>query len=255
MVGNNKMTEILQELGFTVSESKAYLNLLELSEATIGTIIKKSEISSGKAYLVLDGLVKKRVVSVTQKNGVNHYAAKDPENLYTLIDEETKKLQKLRTRLETEMEQFKERYNQKKQSTSVQVYRGKKGIQKFHDWILTTLKLTETLRIMNAPTSLDDSLQNYFANWNQQRADKKITMEVLFDGDKKVSTVFSRKLPFTKIATTTHTLPVCTIVFQDYVATITYQPSPVCIVIQNKATAHQYTQHFKQVWKDRAKEI
>ena len=54
---------ILEDLGLSKREAKAYLALLELGSTTVGEIIKKTDIPSSKIYEVLDRLMKKGLVS------------------------------------------------------------------------------------------------------------------------------------------------------------------------------------------------
>ena len=79
--------DILSEIGFTKSEIALYFALLELGSSTTGPIIKKSKIASGKAYLILNKLIEKGIVTYYIKEGVKHFQAKDPERLLDYIKE------------------------------------------------------------------------------------------------------------------------------------------------------------------------
>ena len=73
--------ELLTDIGLTKSEIAIYFALLDLGVSTTGPIIKKAGIASGKAYLILDKLILKRLVTHVIKSGTKHYQAKDPEIL------------------------------------------------------------------------------------------------------------------------------------------------------------------------------
>ncbi len=65
--------ELLTEIGLTKSEIAVYFALLELGSSTTGPIIKKANIASGKAYLILDKLAQKGLVTYSIKSKTKNY--------------------------------------------------------------------------------------------------------------------------------------------------------------------------------------
>tara|TARA_Y100000310_G_scaffold153042_1_gene152481 strand:+ start:60 stop:494 length:435 start_codon:yes stop_codon:yes gene_type:complete len=74
-------TEILSEIGLTKSEIDVYISLLDMGISTTGPIIKRAGIASGKAYLILDKLAKKGLVTYSIETGKKNYKATDPSIL------------------------------------------------------------------------------------------------------------------------------------------------------------------------------
>jgi sugar-specific transcriptional regulator TrmB len=73
--------KVLQNLGLNEKEALTYLALLELGKATVVQIAKKAEIKRPTAYLVLDSLKQKGLVSEIPEKSRIVYAAENPESL------------------------------------------------------------------------------------------------------------------------------------------------------------------------------
>ena len=86
--------ELLAEIGLSKSEIAVYFALLNLGSSTTGPIIKKAGIASGKAYLVLDKLAKKGLVTYILKSARKYYNAKDPALLLEYLKEKKAELER-----------------------------------------------------------------------------------------------------------------------------------------------------------------
>ncbi len=73
--------EKLQEFGFSEKEIKVYLALLEMGSAVASVIAKKAGIKRSTAYLVLDLLIKRGLVSAVERRGIQVYEVAPPEQL------------------------------------------------------------------------------------------------------------------------------------------------------------------------------
>jgi sugar-specific transcriptional regulator TrmB len=62
-----KGAEILRKYGLTRYESRAYFSLLLLGETDAGTLSRKSGVPQTKVYWILDNLIDKRLVEITQR--------------------------------------------------------------------------------------------------------------------------------------------------------------------------------------------
>lgn len=72
---------VLQNIGLSEVEAKAYLALLELGSGTVQQIAAHADLKRPSTYLVLDALVKKNFVIETPSRGVKKFTAQDPEFL------------------------------------------------------------------------------------------------------------------------------------------------------------------------------
>ena len=87
-----RIEEILAKVGLTAQESRTYLALLRLKETQTGNLCKETGIASSNIYKVLDGLIKKGLVSYRVRNNVKVFLPSAPEVLNELFIERERKL-------------------------------------------------------------------------------------------------------------------------------------------------------------------
>lgn len=81
MKEDEKIIKTISNLGFTETEARAYLSVLELGEATIQDIAKLSKIKRTSLYYILEKLQKDSVVVTTKRNKKTLYVASAPKEL------------------------------------------------------------------------------------------------------------------------------------------------------------------------------
>lgn len=80
------LEKYLQEIGLTYKEAKIYLALLEVDNASVLEISKKTLIKRPTVYVVLETLMKKGLVSETNLGKKVNFQAEPPERLQTYIE-------------------------------------------------------------------------------------------------------------------------------------------------------------------------
>lgn len=75
------LQKTLEKMGFEEKEAKLYLALLELGEAGVQDIARKSGLKRTTTYHVLDSLKTRGIVSLAQKGKKVHYIAEDPRSI------------------------------------------------------------------------------------------------------------------------------------------------------------------------------
>ena len=243
--------ELLTEIGLTKSEIAVYFALLELGSSTTGPIIKKAEISSGKAYLILDKLVLKGLVTHAIKSGTKHYQAKDPERLLDYLKEKESDLREKEVKLKEVVKSLKEKYEQEKYQPIAEVYEGVKAFKTFHEFILTVMHSGDTSYIYGAPRIANEKFSSYFVDWNIRRVKKKVNMKIIYNHDSREFGELRKKMQLTEVRYNKKHLetPVWVHVFKDYVATINVQGNPICFLLKNKEAAESYRKYFDVIWK------
>src|SRR3989338_5599119 len=131
--------DILLEIGLTKSEIAVYFALLELGKSTTGPIIKKAQIASGKAYLILDKLVLKGLVTYGIQSGVKYFQAKNPERLLDYLEEKENNLKQKKDDLRKVIPLLKTQFDEKKYKLITETYEGWKGFRTFYEWTLKEL--------------------------------------------------------------------------------------------------------------------
>lgn len=243
--------EILTEIGLTKSEIAVYFALLELGSSTTGPIIKKAGIASGKAYIVLDKLVFKGLVTHVIKSGMKYYQAKDPERLLDYIREKELALKERETQLKEIIPKIKSKYEQDNYKIIAEVYEGVKGFKTLYELILKELKRGDCFNVLGVPREANEKFETYFLNWNQRRIEKGIKMRIIYNRKSKEFGKLRENMRLTEVRYIKPELetPTWIVIFNDYVVTLNSHGSPVCFLIKNRESAESYMKYFEYIWK------
>lgn len=80
------ITDLLK-LGLSSEEAKVYLACLEINGGPVSVISRKAEVNRVSCYHTIDNLIKKRLLSQYNRNGVKCFAPEPPEKLEDLAKE------------------------------------------------------------------------------------------------------------------------------------------------------------------------
>ncbi len=80
-MSQKQITQTLQNLGLTETESRVYLAMLELGPSSVQNIAKKAHISRTAAYDIIGALQTKGISSTFQKGKKNFFSVEDPKRL------------------------------------------------------------------------------------------------------------------------------------------------------------------------------
>lgn len=242
---------LLTEIGLTKSEIAVYFALLDLGSSTTGPIIKKAGIASGKAYLVLDKLVLKGLVSYSIQANEKHYQAKSPERLVYYLKEKQNILAEKTFELKKILPDLKARYESKKYLPTAEVFEGEKGFKTFYEWVLDELSKGEHIDILGVPREANERFSGFFLEWNKRRIMKGIKMRIIYNSDCRDYGKRREKMKLTEVRYMKKELetPAWIDIFQDYVVTINVHGVPICFLIKNKESADSYRKWFELLWK------
>jgi len=80
------LEKYLQEIGLNEKEAAIYLALLQVDNASVVDLSKKTKINRSTVYVVVEGLMKKGLVTETQIGKKVHYQAESPERLESFVE-------------------------------------------------------------------------------------------------------------------------------------------------------------------------
>lgn len=83
----------LEDLGFTPSEIKIYLALLELGPSRAGPVIRRTKLQNSVVHLTLARMLEKGLVSFFKKGQVRHYQAVHPRQIVRIIEAKKARLE------------------------------------------------------------------------------------------------------------------------------------------------------------------
>lgn len=118
----------LAGIGFSEKEIKVYISALELGEASVLQIAKKSRINRTTTYPILNALKDKGLVSVVNKGKKQLFFAESPEKISTFVDTRIRELESRKNDLPELVKQLKVFENRRQNKPIVRFYEGDEGI-------------------------------------------------------------------------------------------------------------------------------
>lgn len=122
------LEKYLQNIGLTDKEAAVYLSLVQVDNASVLDLSKKTKLKRPTVYVVMDSLSKKGLVSETTVGKKTHYQAEPPERLETFIERQKLVLDENSKRLKDIIPQIKGIERGSGERPVVKYYDGKEGI-------------------------------------------------------------------------------------------------------------------------------
>lgn len=230
--------ELLQNLGLEEKESKVYLVLLKLSEATATAISEKANLDRTLIYQLANKLIEKGLVSYIIKNNVKYFYPANPKKLLQDLKNKEKELQKIMPKL-INLTKTQE------QETKVEIYRGMEGLKTILKDIIRTKEDYIAFGEEGRPQKILSIDMHQFL---KELEKNKIKEKVLVREDLRKKVLKSKNSIF-KYLPKEHLSPVTTIVYGDKTANFIWTSPYHVIVITNKEVANSFRSHFKALWK------
>lgn len=101
------LEKYLQEIGLSDKEATVYLALLQVDNASVLDLAKKTKINRTTIYFVLESLQKKGLVSEIQQGKKTFFAAEPPERLETYVERQKTILEEHSKRLKEMLPEIK----------------------------------------------------------------------------------------------------------------------------------------------------
>jgi sugar-specific transcriptional regulator TrmB len=125
---NNMYLQELQEFGLSEKEAKVYLALLELEVATVQEVAKCADVNRSTAYVVLEALKKRGLVSVSADKQIQKYVVSPPDRLLRIAEQDAKERLNIRHRINAILPDLKSLYKGTKQKPRIQIFEGPENI-------------------------------------------------------------------------------------------------------------------------------
>lgn len=125
---DEKLSILLQEIGFTEKEAIIYLALLELGSGTVTDIAKRARLKRAIIYIILEGLIKRGYVSEVPETKINRYIAVDPTKLLSDLKNKV-------TDFKTLLPSLLAVYNKPIWKPKINYFEGKEGIRSVYRYI------------------------------------------------------------------------------------------------------------------------
>lgn len=169
----------LQHIGLTEKEARIYLASLELGAAFITDIANKAEINRTTAYLLMDSLKQKGLITTSLRKKKKYYLAAEPRDLQKIIESKDKLLQDI-------MPALLNLSNINNKKPKVIYYEGKDGLINLY---LKSLEARTELLFFDNEKHWVDFVLKYIPEYSKIRTKKAVRSKVITH-----DTPISRKL-------------------------------------------------------------
>lgn len=195
----------LQEIGLNEKEAKVYLANLELGQSTVQEIAKKADVNRATAYFIIEGLMKKGLISSFHKGKKQYFISADPDRLVEVLEQEKYTIEKREENLKKLLPQLQSLNNKQKDRPVVKYYEGKEGIITMLEEFMKTA--TGTINMAYSMDNLDRVFSDKEkAKEKEKRIKKGLKTKVIYtfkNGKLEKHPLSSRrKVPFEKFPIT-----------------------------------------------------
>jgi len=236
---------LLENIGLTKGEVKAYLTLLKVGETTTGKIIEKSGLSGGKIYQILDKLIQKGLVTFTIKEKTKYFQAATPKKILEYIDDKENEIKEKKKNVEKIMPGLLGLHKLEKKEYSAVIYNGIQGIRTALFDTLDTLTKEDTFLAFGVRSDRPKNIMIVWDQWLKERTRRKIPSKMIV-ANKEAYERFKR-IKFTdfKMLNLKATAP---LTISGNIVMIYNWKELSIIKITNKDTADSFREFYGGLW-------
>lgn len=239
---NSELIKQLSELGLSEKEAGTYIASLELGQATIVEIAKKSGLNRTTIYNFIDNLVNRGLLGATIQGKKKLYTPAEPEKIEILLKQKELLFESL-------IPQLKAIYNTKGIKPKVKFFEGDRGIVNI---FLDNLSAQGEILTMAGETTFNDLVIKQVPDYIERRVKKKIFLKMIVpDSPAMIQWMAKDKseLRETKaIPKDEFPLKVNIDIYNDKVA-ITSTQDKIGLLIESKDIADTWRSIFKLCWR------
>ena len=243
------MLNKLKNLGLSENEAKVYMAMLELGPSVVVEISRKAQVNRPTAYVQIESLKKKGLVSTQAKGKKQLFIAESPDKLELLIDSELKTVEDKKNELSNYLPKLLNLFNTSGERPHVKFFEGKEGVLALQREFLKT----DSTAIYGI-TSLDNVFEVFpeFENtYIKKRIQKKIPSRTIYTsakgpilkGSDESSLRESKYLEPDKLP-----LGVDITIFKDKVAIVALKGKVSGTLIEHEEVADSFRAIFELVW-------
>jgi sugar-specific transcriptional regulator TrmB len=225
-----EIKEALKSLGLSNKEMKVYTSLLELGDSPVNKITERSELVRVTIYPVLKTLMEKGFVSQYSKERKSYFRAMNPNQILDKIKEKE-------IRVKLALPFLKDMTNKIDEKTSVEYFKGEKGISSFFEKIYSGED--KELWAYGKGDLLDEIIKYQSLHARKMRINKKIKLNIISSPIQRdyLKDPFYKKITQIKFNSKLENMDIYIIFGKEYVGLIDITKEIHAILIKNKATA------------------
>ena len=178
---NQALRDVLKRSGFSDKEIDIYFATLELGAAVASDIAKRASVIRSTAYVVLDSLLKRRLVTVTERRGVKMYHSAPPDELVRHLEESAKQYTVSAGEVKKLLPKLKIERSGGVPRPKVRLFEGEEGMKSVYEDALSSLEAIRTYAFEKEEASAQAVPQHYY----DRLAKKNIKIRALFPENAK----------------------------------------------------------------------
>lgn len=173
------LKNILQKIGLSDKDAEVYLACLELGTQPASVIAKKAGLKRPTTYLILEGLLKRGLVSEYTGSNVKYFTAVSPEYLLNYVEKQRRELTSHQRELEQFLPQFQSLTNPYTLNPRVRFYEGMEGVERVMNDTLASKEPLLCYSNIEAWFSRPDTKEYILWYGKQRVSEKKIPLRAI----------------------------------------------------------------------------
>ena len=241
---NNKLLDILKDLGLSENEAKVYLSVLSLGSSTILKIARNADMKRTTIYSVIESLRQKGLILVEMQGIKQLFVAENPENLISILENRKRKFQDF-------LPEFLALYNLKGGEGFIKYYEGLESVKNIYEELLKEAKPHEDYLVITDQQQWHNLDANYFQKFIEKRAKLNLNIKILMcDSDiarqhKKFEKNYNEQI---KILDKDKKIDINLIITPRKLVIHQLVDPIMAIVIENKSIIKMQKQFFDIIW-------
>lgn len=174
--------ETLRNVGLSPEETEVYLSLLSFGTMSPTEVATKTKVKRTYVYKICEDLLKKGLVTITQKGAKKAYAPASPDYLLSIAEKKRQEIENNAEQLEKVLSELKTKYSTVETRPLVKTYEGLEGLKKLY---LDTLSEGKDIDALVDTSDIDLELRDWLKTvYLPKRVGKKIHANVILASGK-----------------------------------------------------------------------
>ena len=241
---------LIKEADLTEGEAKVYLSLFKLGQSTTGPIIKESGVANSIIYHLLENLIKKGLASFIIKDKTKYFSAAEPNKLLEYLEKKKQKIEESKEKINNLIPNLLT-FGLSKDTTTVQVYEGFKGIQTAYEHYYIKLKKNENIYCWGVHPFQKEQYHLYWQKDLLRREKTGIKVQMLFNKGTSPEILINRnsyKGCNTRYMPSNMKTPAWFMTYKDTTVLFLQNNNPIAVEIVNQEIANSFKAYFDDLW-------
>ena len=242
---NDKLLDILKDIGLSEDESSVYLSALSLSETSVLKLARATNIKRTTIYGIVDALKEKGLMRIELRGLKQLYAAENPERLEIMLERRKNDFSKI-------LPEFQALYNLKGGESVIKYYTGLSAMHDIYRDTLKEIRPHEDYLVITNQEKWYNLNPKFALSYIEERAQLPIKTRMLFQDSplsrehKKIERNYNEEI---RILPPETKLNVDTVLLPNKLITLELSPPYMTVVIENKSIISMHKELFEIIWK------